>query len=69
MLNIKKISSIDKNFSENLKKHISQRKVSSSDIKEKVKDIIYDVKENRDKALVKFSKKYDNYDVNGAEEL
>ena len=44
MLNIKKISSIDKNFSENLKKHISQRKVSSSDIKEKVKDIIYDVK-------------------------
>ena len=69
MLNIKKISSIDKNFSENLKKHISQRKVSSSDIKEKVKDIIYDVKENRDKALVKFSKKYDNYDINDAKEL
>ena len=46
MLNIKKISSIDENFSENLKKHISQRKVSSSDIKEKVKNIIYDVKEN-----------------------
>ena len=69
MLNIKKISSIDENFSENLKKHISQRKVSSSDIKEKVKDIIYDVKENRDKALVKFSKKYDNYDINDAKEL
>jgi histidinol dehydrogenase len=69
MLNIKKISSIDKNFSENLKKHISQRKVNSSDIKEKVKDIICDVKENRDKALVKFSKKYDNYDINDAKEL
>ena len=69
MLNIKKISSIDENFSENLKKHISQRKVSSSDIKEKVKNIIYDVKENGDKALVKFSKKYDNYDINDAKEL
>ena len=69
MLNIKKISSIDEKFSENLKKHISQRKVSSSDIKEKVKNIIYDVKENGDKALVKFSKKYDNYDINDAKEL
>jgi hypothetical protein len=40
MLNIKKISSADKNFSEILQKHISQRKLNSSGIQSSVKNII-----------------------------
>ena len=63
MLNIKKINSNDKFFSEILQKHIFQRKINSSDIKSSVKEIIYEVKENGDNALVSFSKKFDNYIV------
>ena len=66
MLSIKKINSNDKNFSENLQKHISQRKFNTSDIKDKVKDIITEVRKNGDQALIKFSSKYDNFSVDNA---
>ena len=69
MLNIKKISSADKIFSEILQKHISHRKLNSSDIQSSVKNIINEVREFGDDALVKFSKKFDNYDVKNAKEL
>ena len=69
MLKIKKMSSSDEEFSENLKKSLSQRKLNTSDIKEKVKNIISEIKLNGDQALVKFSSEYDNYKVNKAEEL
>jgi histidinol dehydrogenase len=69
MLNIKKINSNDKFFSEILQKHIFQRKINSSDIKSSVKEIIYEVKENGDNALVSFSKKFDNYIVKNAKDL
>ncbi len=63
MLNIKKISSSDKKFSEILKKHVSQRKFNTSDIRDKVKNIISEVKKNGDEALIKFSKEFDNFTV------
>lgn len=69
MLSIKKISSSDKNFSENLKKNIDLRKYNTSDIKDKVKDIISEVRKNGDEALLKFSSKYDNYLIDNAEDL
>ena len=69
MLKIKKMSSSDEKFSENLKKNLSQRKLNTSDIKEKVKNIISDVKLNGDQALIKFSSEFDNFKVNTAEEL
>ena len=69
MLSIKKINSNDKNFSENLQKHISQRKFNTSDIKDKVKDIITEVRKNGDQALIKFSSKYDNFSVDNAKDL
>ena len=69
MLKIKKINSNDISFSKNLQSHISKRKVNTSDIKEKVRMIISEVKSKRDKALVKYSKEYDNYDVQSANEL
>ena len=69
MLKIKKMSSLDEKFSENLKRNLSQRKLNASDIKEKVKNIISDVKLNGDQALVKFSSEFDNFKVNTAEEL
>ena len=69
MLKIKKMSSSDEKFSENLKKNLSQRKLNTSDIKEKVKNIISDVKLNGDQALIKFSSEFDNFEVNKAEEL
>jgi len=69
MLKIKKINSNDISFSKNLQSHISKRKVNTSDIKEKVRMIISEVKSKRDTALVKYSKEYDNYDVQSANEL
>ncbi|MAW49495.1 MAG: histidinol dehydrogenase, partial [Gammaproteobacteria bacterium] len=51
MLNIKKISSCSEGYSEKLKKHISQRKVNTSNIKDVVKDIISEVRVNGDQAL------------------
>ena len=69
MLSIKKINSNDKNFSENLQKHISQRKFNTSDIKDKVKDIITEVRKNGDQALIKFSSTYDNFSVDNAKDL
>ena len=69
MLKIKKISSKNKNFSENLKKHISQRKFNTSDIKEKVRVIISEVKKNGDEALIKYSKEFDNFDIQDAKQL
>ena len=69
MLKIKKMSSSDEKFSENLKRNLSQRKLNTSDIKEKVKNIISDVKLNGDQALIKFSSEFDNFKVNTAEEL
>jgi histidinol dehydrogenase len=69
MLSIKKISSNDKKFSENLQKHISQRKFNTSDIKDKVKKIISEVRKNGDEALLKYSRKYDNYSVDNAKNL
>ncbi len=69
MLKIKKISSKDKNFSEDLKKHISQRKFNTSDIKEKVRVIISEVKKNGDEALIKYSKEFDNFDIQDPKQL
>ena len=69
MLNIKKISSCSKGFSEKIKKHISQRKVNTTNIKDAVKDIISEVRVNGDQALIKFCSKFDNYTVNNAKEL
>jgi histidinol dehydrogenase len=69
MLSIKKISSSDKKFSENLKNNILQRKFNTSDIKDKVKDIISEVRKNGDEALLKFSSKYDNYSIDNAKDL
>ena len=69
MLKIKKINSNDSGFSRDLQSHISKRKVNTSDIKEKVRIIISEVKSKRDTALVKYSKEYDNYDVQSTNEL
>ena len=67
MLNIKKISSTDEKFSEILKKHVSQRKFNTSDIRDKVKNIISEVKKNGDGALLKFSKEFDNFIIDTPE--
>ena len=69
MLNIKKISSTDKNFPETLQKYIFQRKVSTSEIKDIVQSIIEEVKINGDKAIIKFSKEFDNFSVKNVSEL
>ena len=60
---------MDEKFSENLKRNLSQRKLNASDIKEKVKNIISDVKLNGDQALIKFSSEFDNFEVNKGEAL
>lgn len=69
MLNIKKISSTNEKFSEILKKHVSQRKFNTSDIRDKVKNIILEVEKNGDEALLKFSKEFDNFIIDTPEKF
>ena len=63
MLNLKKISSDNKDFAKILENHISNRRSDTSDVKDTVKNIIADVREYGDDALVKFSKKFDGFQV------
>ena len=63
MLNLKKISSDNKDFTKILENHISNRRSDTSDVKDTVKNIIADVREYGDDALVKFSKKFDGFQV------
>ena len=69
MLNIKKISSKDKNFSELINKYVTQRKESSSKIQNTVRNIISDVKLYGDDSLIKFSNEFDNFLVKNASEF
>ena len=69
MLNIKKICSKDKNFSELINKYVTQRKESSSKIQNTVRNIISDVKLYGDDSLIKFSNELDNYLVKDASEF
>ena len=43
-----------------LEKKISLKRLSSSKIESDVKKILYDIKNNKDKALFKYVKKFDN---------
>jgi len=69
MLNIKKISSKDKNFSELINKYVTQRKESSSKIQNTVRNIISDIKLYGDDSLIKFSNEFDNFLVKNASEF
>ena len=69
MLNIKKISSKDKNFSELINKYVTQRKESSSKIQNTVRNIISDIKLHGDDSLIKFSNEFDNFLVKNASEF
>lgn len=69
MVNIKKISSTDKDFVETLQECISSRKTNSIKTKNIVKNIIEEVRNHRDKALIKFSKDLDNFSVKNINEL
>ena len=57
---IKIIKYNDKNFNTNLEKIINLKRLQSSTIELKVKKILDDIKKNKDEALFKYAKKFDN---------
>ena len=57
---IKIIKYSDKNFNTNLEKIINLKRLQSSTIELKVKKILDDIKKNKDEALFKYAKKFDN---------
>jgi len=60
-----KIIKFNKNFYNQLQKKIEKRNsLSSKSIEEDVKKIIYDVKKNGDKSLVKYAAKFDKIKIN-----
>ena len=69
MLNLKKISSDNKDFTKTLEIHILTRRSDTSDVKETVKNIISNVREYGDDALIKFSKDFDSFIVEGAKDF
>ncbi len=69
MLNLKKISSDNKDFNKILENHISNRRSDTSDVKETVKNIISDVRKYGDIALLKFSEDFDSFHVKDAKDF
>ena len=69
MLNLKKISSDNKDFTKTLEIHILTRRSDTSDVKETVKNIISNVREYGDDALIKFSKDFDSFIVESARDF
>ena len=61
---IKIIKYSDKNFNTNLEKIINLKRLQSSTIELKVKKILDDIKKNKDEALFKYAKKFDNISWN-----
>ena len=57
---LKLIKSNQKNFLEKLEIVLQKRKLNDPKIDLKVKNIIQDVKKNKDAALIKYEKKYSN---------
>ena len=57
---IKIIKYSDKNFNTNLEKIINLKRLQSNTIELKVKKILDDIKKNKDEALFKYAKKFDN---------
>ena len=59
------LSNKEKNFYEKLEKFLEKRlNEDSKNVDQKVKKIILDVKKNKDRALVKYTKKFDNFKLN-----
>ena len=50
----------EKNFNSNLERRINSKRLQSNKIELKVKKILNDIKRNKDKALFKYAKKFDN---------
>ena len=62
-----KIIKFNKNFYNQFKTKIEKRNsLSSKSIQEDVKKIIYDVKKNGDKSLIKYAAKFDKVKINSA---
>lgn len=57
---VKIIKYNDSNFSEALEKIIKSKRIGSEDVKLSVSRILEDIKKNKDKALFKYAKKFDN---------
>ena len=63
---IRKLIYTDSNFNNEMNKYLNQNSIKKNRVENKVKNILKDVLENGDKALVKYTKLYDNYDVDAS---
>ena len=59
----------NKLFLAKFKKILEKRQQSDSSIEKIVDKIVYDVKTNSDKALLSYTKKFDNFNVNNFKEI
>ena len=69
MIEIKKINSNENDFLKILENHTRKRIKNTSGVKERVKNIISEVRNYGDDALLRFSKEFDNFDVSEPKEF
>ncbi|MGH1537312.1 MAG: histidinol dehydrogenase [Gammaproteobacteria bacterium] len=69
MLEIRRLSSQDADFSAHFNKLLQQNQSAENDVRQTVEAIIKDIKENGDQALLTYTKKFDQVDVSQASEL
>ena len=69
MLNIRRLNSRDADFSAQFKNVLQQNQSAENDVRDTVEAIIKDVRENGDKALLAYTKKFEQTDVKNISEL
>ena len=69
MLDIRRLSSQDADFSVHFNNLLQQNQSAENDVRQTVEAIIKDIRENGDQALLAYTKKFDQVTVKQASEL
>ena len=69
MLEVRRLSTIDADFSAQFKNVLLQNQSAENDVRETVTTIINEIRENGDQALLSYTKKFDQLNVNQASAL
>ncbi|MBT8123545.1 MAG: histidinol dehydrogenase [Gammaproteobacteria bacterium] len=69
MLDIRRLSTLDADFSVHLNNLLQQNQSAENDVRQTVEAIIKDIRENGDQALLAYTKKFDQVTVKQASEL
>ena len=69
MLNIRRFDALDKNFDRDFQQLVNANSAPSADVTQQVQNIINDVRDQGDSALIKYTQQFDRLNVDAIHEL